>query len=287
MTAILLAVVAAIGWGASDFFGGDASRRATPVFVVVAVAELLGVVVVVPVLVARGAPFPDNPRMLFAALAGLAVTGELSLIYRAISRGDAFITAPTGALGAAAAVGVGLIGGNSLNVSVAVGLLFALLGGGVSAWTSPTRRRSGGSPWATAATCVAAAAAVATMLTSLNAASQLDPYWATGVEHASTAVSAGIVALAVYGRSLRHRLPVRREMPKLALVAFVGATGDLGYATASHGGTLSVVSAISSLYPVTTIGLGRILQGQRPTRVQLAGIVLALSGAALLGATSR
>jgi len=284
---VLVSALAAIGWGASDYFGGDASRGDTPVFVVVAIAEGLGVVVLVPVLVARGAPLPDSPRMLLAALAGLAVTCELGLIYRAISRGDAFITAPIGALGAASAVSAGLIGGDPFGVSVAVGLLFALVGGGVSAWTSHTTRRPGGSVWKTAATCVGAAAAVGTMLTCLHAAGRGDPYWATAIEHTSTATSAGILAVVGSRGLLRHHLPRRSEMPRLALVAVVGVAGDLAYATASHGGALSVVSAVSSLYPVATIALGRLLQSHRATRPQLAGIVLALAGAALLGATSH
>jgi drug/metabolite transporter (DMT)-like permease len=287
MIPVLLAAVAAIGWGASDFFGGDASRRDTPVFVVVAIAELLGLVVVVPVLVARGTPPPDSPRLLFAALAGLAVTCELGLIYRAISRGDAFITAPTAALGTAAAVGAGLIGGDPMTVTIAAGLLLALLGGGASAWTSSTARRPGGSVWRTTATCAAAAAAIAIMLTSLHAAGQVDPYWATAIEHVSTAISATIAALAGTRGSKRPRLPGRAELPKLGLIALVGAGGDLAYTTASQGGALSTVSAISSLYPVATIALGYLLQGQRATRIQLAGIALALSGAALLGAVSR
>jgi hypothetical protein len=61
------------------------------------------------------------------------------------------------------------------------------------------------------------------------------------------------------------------QLPKLAVVALGGAGGDLAYAVAS-GGALSVVSAASSLYPLATIALGVALQGQRPTRVQLAGI---------------
>jgi drug/metabolite transporter (DMT)-like permease len=287
MMAVLLAAAAAIGWGASDFFGGDASRQDTPVFVVVAIAELLGVLVVAPVLIARGTPPPDSPRLLFAALAGIAVTCELGLIYRAISRGDAFITAPTGALGTAAAVGIGLIGGDPISVTVVAGLLLALLGGGASAWTSSSTRRPGASPWRTAATCAAVAAAVGTMLTSLHAAGRLDPYWATAVEHVSTSVSAGIAALAGARRSLRHRLPRRAEMPKLGLVALAGAGGDLAYTTASHSGALSIVSAISSLYPIVTIALGGFLLRQRATRVQVVGIALALSGAVLLGATSH
>jgi hypothetical protein len=84
---------------------------------------------VAPVLVARGIPPPDSPRLLFAAVAGVAVTCELALIYKAISRGEAYITAPIGALGTAAAVGVGLIVGDPFSVTIAAGLLLALFGG--------------------------------------------------------------------------------------------------------------------------------------------------------------
>jgi drug/metabolite transporter (DMT)-like permease len=287
MIAVLLAAVAAIGWGASDFFGGDASRHDTPVFAVVAITELLGALAMAPVLVARGIPPPDSPRLLFAALAGVAVTCELGLIYRAISRGNAFITAPTGALGAAAAVGVGLIAGDPFSVTVAAGLLLALLGGGVIAWSSSETRRPGGSSWRTAATCAAAGAAVALTLTTLHAAGQLDPYWATAIEHVSTSVSAGIAAFAGDRRSLRRRLPGRTSMPELGLVALAGTGGDLAYASASHSGALSIISAIASLYPVATIALGRLLHGQRATRVELAGIVIALTGAVLLGTASH
>lgn len=307
MIVALLALVAAVGWGAADYFGGDASRADTPVFVVVAVTELLGTLAVVPVLLARGTLPPDSPRLLFSVLGGVAVTVELGLIYRAISRGNAFVTAPVGALGAAVAVGAGLIGGDPLSVTVAAGLALAVAGGAASAWVSPraspsttgpstsgsstsgpsTTGQPGGNPWRTAATCVAAAVAVAVMLSSLHAAGQVDPYWATGIEHLSTTVSAGIAALIATRGRLRHRLPGRAELPKLGLVALVGAGGDLAYATASGSGALTIVSAVSSLYPIPTITLGVLLAGQRATRTQSIGIALALTGAAILGTVSR
>lgn len=288
MSAIALALVAAVGWGASDYFGGDASRREVPVFVVVAIAELLGVLALVPLLVARGTPPPASPRLLLAGLAGVSVTIELSLIYRALGQGEAFITAPTGALGAAAAVAVGLIGGDPVSGALAIGLVCALLGGAITSWSSPNGTPRGrADAWRTAATCLAAGAAVGTTLTALHAAGRLDPYWATTTEHVTTALSAALAAAIGARRSLRTLLPRRPHLPALALVAVVGVGGDLAYTSASHTGALSVVSAISSLYPVTTIALGRVLQGQRGRRVQLAGIVLALGGAALLGSATR
>jgi drug/metabolite transporter (DMT)-like permease len=286
LSAILLAVVAAVGWGASDFFGGDASRHETPVLVVVAIAELIGLALLLPVLVMRGLTPPTGTRMVLAVIAGVAVTCELGLIYLALSRGAAFITAPVGALGAAAAVGIGLIAGDPLGPALAVGLLFALLGGGISAWTSGD---GGGrtSVGQTIAVCLGAAAAVGTMLACFHAAGRHDAVWATAVVHASTALSAGCAALFANRRALRTLLPPRRRLPALGRIAVAGVGGDLAYAVASHHGALSVISAISSLYPVTTVALGRTLYGRRATRVQLLGTALALLGAALLGATTR
>jgi drug/metabolite transporter (DMT)-like permease len=283
--AILLGVAAAIGWGASDFYGGDASRRDTSVFVIVALSELVGVALLLPALAARGVPPPTDPRLLLAAVAGIAVTAELGLIYRALSRGDAFITAPVGALGAATAVTIGLLGGDRLDLVIAAGLLCALLGGGVSAWSSPptsntTVRQS-------AAICLGAALAVGTMLTCFHAAGHLDPYWATITEHLSTALSAGLAAILGNRGSLRHTLSERPHLPSLTLLATVGVGGDLAYAAASRQGALSIVSAISSLYPLTTIALGRVLRGRPATRIQMLGIALALAGAALLGVGAR
>lgn len=283
--AILLAVSAAVGWGAADFFGG-ASRRATPVFVIVAIGELLGLVALVPVLVAHGIAPPDSPRLWLACIAGIGVTLELGLIYLALSHGEAFITAPVGALGAAVAVTAGLIGGDPLDVMVATGLVCALLGGGLGACTSGSNSR-GRSALRSAAMSAGAAAGVATMLTCFHAAGRVDPYWATAAEHASTGVSAGLIALIGSGSQLRHRLPRLGQVPPLALVALGGVGGDLAYAAASKHAPLSIVSAISSLYPITTIALGVLIQRHRPGRVQSIGIILALAGAALLGAASQ
>jgi len=286
---ILLAVTTAVGWGAADYFGGDASRSETPVFVIVAITELIGLVPVVAILVARGSLPPDDPRLLLAALSGVAVTVELGLIYRALAQGNAFITAPIGALGSAAAVTVGLIGGDAVDLAIGIGLVCALLGGAISTWTPPTTRTAsrGSATWHTAAICLGAAAAVAIMLTSLHAAGRVDPYWATAIEHFSTALAAAAAALITGRGKLRQHLPPGHQLPILAVIAAVGTGGDLAYTAASHhGGNLSIVSAIASLYPIATIMLARILHRHHATRTQLIGISFALVGAALLGAAT-
>jgi drug/metabolite transporter (DMT)-like permease len=111
------------------------------------------------------------------------------------------------------------------------------------------------------------------------------------VEHASTAVCAILIEFAVARRRAGPRPPREwwprpRQFPGLALVALAGVAGDLAYASASRHGALSVVSAVSSLYPVATIALGVCVQRLRPGRIQVAGVILALIGGAVLGAAT-
>lgn len=281
---VLLAVSAAIGWGTADFLGGFA-RRETPVFVLLAVSQLIGLVVLVPVLVARGVPPPGNPRLLLACLAGIGVTVELRFVYFAISRGDAFITPAVGALGAALAVIVGLIGGDGLDIAIATGMLCALIGGGLSAWTSATDGHT--SVLRNAAICAGGATGVSIMLVSLHAAGRVDPYWATALVDVSTLVPAATAATVGQRRAVLRHLPHRAQLAALAVGAAAGVAGDLAYAAASHRGALSIVSALSALYPLTTVALGMTFQRRRPARLQTLGIALALIGAALLGAAGR
>ena len=284
MIAILLAVATALGWGASDYFGGDSSRHETPVFVVLAIVQAAGLVLLVPVLVAHGVAPPLDDRLLLAAIAGAAVTVELGVVYTALSRGDTFIGAPTGALGAAIAVVFGLISGDPIGLALALGLVCALLGGGISAWASPADDAQAG--WRSVVSVLVASIAVGVMLVTLNGAGQVDPYWAIAVEGLSTFLTAaGVAWFAQRGRP-RVSLPDRTRWPMLVLVGALGVAGDLAYAAAAQHGALSIISAISSLYPIPTIALGRLLQGRRATAVQLVGAALALFGAALLGATS-
>jgi drug/metabolite transporter (DMT)-like permease len=289
---LLLAVAAAAGWGASDYFGGDASAHGTPALVVVTLSEGLGLVLLLPALIASGTP-PADPRLLLAALAGVAVTVELGLIYYALGRGDAFITSAVGALGAAIAVSIGVAGGDALSPAITIGLLAALLGGAISCWQPSAGQPTGSVLQATGIT-VGAAVAVGAMLTCFHAAGQVDPTWAAAIERAATATSAGIAVLVAARRRgfsdarwSFSGMASRSQVITLLRLSAVGVAGDLAYAIASRNGALSTVSAISSLYPISTIALNRFLQTRRPNRIQAGGIVIALAGAVLLGAANQ
>lgn len=289
-----LALLAALGWGAADFLGG-LSRADTLVFSVLAISELIGAAMIGPALALT--PIPHwSGHLWLACLAGVGVTVELGVVYYALSIGAAFITAPVGAIGAALTVTAGLLGGDPLTPLIAVGLACAVIGGGLSA-TGGTDSTDGDhrlpGPARLALACLIASAGVGLMQITLHAAGKVDPYWAAELEHLATAASAGVVVLAVALRrrsptASEHRGPItprRSQLPLLALVALTGAGGDVAYAAASSG-ALSTVSAIASLYPIPTIALASAVQHRRARPVQALGILLALAGAAILGAVA-
>jgi drug/metabolite transporter (DMT)-like permease len=297
---IALAVTAAIGWGAGDFFGGDSTGRDISVFAVICLSELIGAIVMVPLLLVRGHGAPHTDPVIEATVAGLGMTCGLSLIYTALSRGLAFITAPVGAVGAALAATVGVISGDPLSVLIAFGLLCAIGGSALS--SLPSRAGSIATPGRSEiAMALGAAIAFATTLSTVHAASRADPYWATAIEHTSSGLWAGAVVLISVVRRRRGAVTGAgadasggagagarggispRQLATFGLIALLGTGGDLAYNAASHGGSLTIVAAIASLYPVTTILLGGLLKHQRASTVQLLGVGLALAGTVLLG----
>jgi drug/metabolite transporter (DMT)-like permease len=120
----------------------------------------------------------------------------------------------------------------------------------------------------------------------LDAASEVDPYWATGGIH----VAGWFAALSFLAASGQRSASIGDLAPRtwlaLATIGVCGVVADGAFATASRIGDLSVVSVLSSLYPVVTMLLAFALLFERVRGVQLAGAGLALTGIALLaGAT--
>ena len=76
---------------------------------------------------------------------------------------------------------------------------------------------------------------------------------------------------------------IRAETNRLVLGAGVlDILGNALYLYATHGGLLTLVAVLSSLYPATTVVLARVILHERLTRFQIGGVVLALVGMVLI-----
>jgi len=123
-----------------------------------------------------------------------------------------------------------------------------------------------------------AALAFGLFLVAIRYASRPDPLW--GVLATRTG---SVGALLVLGLAFRSRTKVPLpDLPALFAVGVLDVGADVFFAFATTIGLLSIVSILSSLYPVATVVLARIVLNERMARLQHAGIGLALTGVLLI-----
>jgi drug/metabolite transporter (DMT)-like permease len=100
-------------------------------------------------------------------------------------------------------------------------------------------------------------------------------------------VSRSCSLLLLVGAALVARPALPRDGASIAALGVIGML-DLGanglYALATREGLLSVVSVLGSLYPAVTVVLARAVLGERVTRLQEVGVVLALAGVLAISA---
>lgn len=280
--AALLALLASLVWGCSDFVGGLVSRHVRPLLVV-GIAHLLGLLALLVIAAGTGEFSADLGYLPWAVAAGAAGLIGLVAFYRALSTGTMGIVAPIAGTGAAVPVAVGLATGDSPSALQLAGIAVACVGvvlasGPELSGVDPAGRR----PLLLA---LVAALGFGLVYVFINGGSKHSVVMTLLLMRATSVllvVCAGIWLLAKGFRSRRVAAPSRRE---LAMIVFVGFT-DVGanglYGMASGRGLVSVVSVLASLYPAVTVVLARVIENERMRRIQGAGVLLALCGVVLL-----
>lgn len=312
MLAVLLSLAAAAGFGASDYCGGMSARRASVIRTTI-LTEVATVVVVALVLPWAGLHAPTAAGLVWGGVSGgVGALGALALF--AGFRDAAFsVAGPLSAVGAAGfSVLAGLLLGERPGGLALTGIALALPAIlGVSA--SPARPVSpappSGSGQAAEATAAAdattmpapgrepgprrtsrhargvvlgliAGACFATLLVGLNRAGSGSGLWPV-----AAAQVAGLLVIGAIGAVTGNlHLPEAGAWRLAALTGVTGGGGTILYFWATHAGLLAVTAVLTSLYPVVTIVLARLLLGERLTPVRLAGLCLAGAAVGLIAA---
>lgn len=281
----VLALLASLVWGTSDFTGGLVSKRVRPL-VVVGFAHLSTLVVLLVIALAGG-QFGGRLGYLPWAIAG-GVVGLIGLVafYTALSTGSMGIVAPIAGTGAIVPVIVGLVGGDAPGVLQIIGMVVAI--GGVVLASGPELRatsESGGiRPLLLA--CVAALG-FGSVFVCIERGSRYSVLMTLTFQRITSVIVVGLIGLGYYlanrRRSHPRLLPTSRK--QFAAIVFVGWT-DAGanglYGQASRHGLVSITAVLASLYPAVTVVLARVIEGERTKRIQDVGVGLALGGIVLL-----
>jgi drug/metabolite transporter (DMT)-like permease len=275
--ASLLALLAALMWGAGDFLGGIASRR-IGVLCVLALSQAVGLVgVVLWVVIARD-PFPGVPELLPAAAGGVAGVVGLAALYRGFAVGAMGIVAPISAAAPIVPLAVDAAHGITPGAFQWLGVAFVLVGVvTLSRERSPLGERRLASGVALA---VVAALGFGAFIVGLDAGSDQSAPWAV-VAARTTSVALVLIVVVVTSASLAAP---RRLWPLLVAVGVFDTAANVAVAFATTKGAAGIVAVLSALYPVVTVVLARVALDERLTTSRRIGGAVTLAGAALVAA---
>jgi len=209
-------------------------------------------------------------------VAGLVGLVGLSAAYRGMAIGVVSVVSTIAATGPVVPILVGLVLGERPSLLQFGGIVLTLAGIGLLAFDR--RPQAGGKLVPGVGLALLAALAFGIFLVAIRYASRPDPLWGVLATR-----SGSVLALLLLGFAFRSRVKVARaDVPSLFAVGVLDVSADVFFAFATTVGLLSIVSILSSLYPVATVILARIVLKERMARLQQAGIGLALAGVLLI-----
>ena len=271
----LLALLAAAGFGVSDVTGAVAARRASALTVTLGI-QATGMVVLVPALWVIAGTSSTQALLLGGLAGGLGAIG-LVIYLRAMAVGPIGVISPVSALvGAGVPVGWGVaLLGEQIGARQVTGILLGLLAVGAVAYVPGSSLRSDGARGVLQA--LLAGVAFGLFFVALNATPSGSGLWPL--------LGARTVAIVVLLTAvlLRRRPLVPRGVGGLVVVSGVGdMVANALFLAATRVGLLSLVSLLTSLYPVIALLVARWWLQERLTGTQAAGVLAALLATALL-----
>ena len=271
--AVVFGLASALSWGAGDFSGGLATKRA-PVFGVLTIGHGVGLLLLILLALIWGEPIPSVTDLGWGLVAGLAGAVGLASLYSALAVGQMGMVAPLSAVLTAAlpalfgAFTEGMPGALKL-----VGFGLALVGIWLVAGTgAPGGTRDG------LGLAVLAGCAFGIFFILMHRAGASAVFWPLV---AARVGSLSLVLPIALGRRQLVR-PDRRLLVAVVLSGALDVAGNAFFVLAGQAGRLDVAAILASLYPASTVLLASLLLGERVMRVQLIGIVAALAAIALI-----
>jgi len=278
MLAVVLALCASLSVGTGDFLAGSQARR-TSLWAVIVVSQITGLVWTGALVAARGHGLPMG-EFWAATGAGVTAAAGIALGYKALTIGIMGIVGPIISLSVAVPLAVGLARGERPSIYQLGGIVIALAGVVLAARQKSAGRRHQATSRLSVVLALATAAIVGVNMLFYASAAKHDPYWGIFIARAT---SAAIFAAAFAIMRPRTQLTRAAIIPLIAVgVLDTGANGL--FSVASTYGYLSVVSVLSSVFPIFTVILAYVFLNERLSRTQQFGVAAALVGVGFIAA---
>jgi len=270
-----LSLLSAASWGAGDFSGGIAAKKAD-VFRIVAVAHAFGLAAMLLMAWVTHEAVPPRIDLIWGGIAGLAGAFGIAALYKALAIGRMGIIAPVaGVITAALPVLVGIATLGLPPVIQLAGFGLAL----VSIWLVArpdgqidTHRGLG--------LAILAGICFGLFLVAGKQAGPHAVFWPMVVARAASVIVMGAISLLF----VSDARPLRPAMVAILLCGLLDSMGNAAFIAATRHGRLDVAAVLSSLYPASTVILARVVLKERVSRMQGLGIAGALVAIALISA---
>jgi drug/metabolite transporter (DMT)-like permease len=271
-------LAAVLCWGTSDFTGGYASRR-SDAFIVTLLSHAGGFVLMLSLALLTHAPYPSSSSRNWALLAGALGGTALAIFYRTLASGDMGITAPVAAvLGAAIPAAFAMITQGLPGAFSIAGFVLA----GIGIWLIS---RPDGSARSYSGISMAAIAGVgfAGFFICIDRAGNSSALWSA--VHSRVASLVIVAAIVLFRWGWFRQRPTDLQPAGAALALFAGCldvSGTALFIRAEQTGRLDTAVVLSSLYPVITVVLARVVLHEQFTRWKTVGIFAALLAVPLI-----
>lgn len=275
----LLAGLASLLWGTSDFLGGIAVRGRSAVRFG-ALTQPVGVAVVALVLVFAPAD-PSQADIVWGLVAGVATATSLVTLYRSLAIGPMYVAAPVAAVGGCAVpVVIGLISGERPGTVALIGVVLGIIAV-VLVGIQPDEREEGRQIRTVLALSVTAGLAIGLAIACFAQTSAASGVWPLGASKLMAAVILGSIALL----SRPTDASTSGRNPWLVPAVGIGDTAaTMLMLFALQRGSLVLVSVLGGLFPVVTVILARTFLNQRFARIQLLGLAVAVLAVVMMTA---
>jgi uncharacterized membrane protein len=267
LSTVGFALAASLTWGAGDFSGGLATRRAQVLSVVVG-AYAVGLIMLIALALVWSEPFPTTLDLMWGSVAGLAGAVGLVAFYQALAVGRMGIIAPIAAmLSAALPVLFGAFFEGLPRPLQLIGFVLALIAVGLISGLGVVKGRPKGLGLA-----LLAGLGFGSFFILISRVSNGAVFWPL----AAARLSSLLFLLAVVLIRRQKVLPEKSVWPVVFLAGALDVAGNVFFVLATHAGRLDVAAILSSLYPAVTVLLATIILKERVTRLQAIGIFVAL-----------
>ncbi|UGV40347.1 DMT family transporter [Methanococcoides orientis] len=271
---VFFSLAAAATWGAADFGGGFATKRAS-VYSVVIITQAVGLVLLPFLALYFSEEFPPMNGMFWGFVAGVAGSFGLLALYHALSMGKMGVAAPVSAVVTVAlpviygAINEGLPAGHQI-----AGFVLAI----AAMWLIGSTGEKGAIKRQDLVYPLLAGVGFGLFFISVDLFSESAVFWPLTVAKISAVVV--ILGFAMLRKSAT--LPSKAVLPLIILAGVFDATGNLFFALASQVGRLDIATVIASLYPGSTVLLAWIILKERLSSMQWIGVILALTAIVLI-----